>query len=62
LRESGAIEQDADVVLFLHREEYYDRKDASLTGKGELIIAKAPQWSAGDGAPALRRAHLPVFR
>jgi replicative DNA helicase len=47
LRESGAIEQDADVVLFLHREEYYDRKDASLTGKGELIIAKARNGPLG---------------
>jgi replicative DNA helicase len=47
LRESGAIEQDADVVLFLHREEYYDRQDASLTGKGELIIAKARNGPLG---------------
>lgn len=47
LRESGAIEQDADVVLFLHREEYYDRHDASLTGKGELIIAKARNGPLG---------------
>ena len=39
LRESGAIEQDADVVIFLHRENYYDPE----TEKGniaELIIAK----------------------
>jgi replicative DNA helicase len=47
LRESGAIEQDADVVLFLHREEYYDRSDASLAGKGELIIAKARNGPLG---------------
>ena len=34
LRESGSIEQDADLVLFLHREEYYNRDDPSLAGKG----------------------------
>jgi len=47
LRESGAIEQDADLVLFLHREEYYNRDDESLTGKGELIIAKARNGPLG---------------
>jgi replicative DNA helicase len=48
LRESGAIEQDADLVLFLHREEYYNREDASLAGKGELIIAKARNGPLGS--------------
>ena len=47
LRESGAIEQDADLVLFLHREEYYDREDESLIGKAELIIAKARNGPLG---------------
>lgn len=40
LRESGAIEQDADVVLLIHREEYYKREDATLRGKAKLILAK----------------------
>ncbi len=40
LRESGAIEQDADVVMLLHREEYYKPTDPSLKGKAELILAK----------------------
>lgn len=44
LRESGAIEQDADIVCFLHRPEYYkiyqDDKGRDLTGKAEFIIAK----------------------
>ncbi|MCS5489400.1 replicative DNA helicase [Algoriphagus limi] len=44
LRESGAIEQDADMVMFLYRPEYYgilhDENDASTQGVGEVIIAK----------------------
>jgi len=42
LRESGAIEQDADVVMLLHREDYYHRGDPDYvpTGVTELIIAK----------------------
>jgi len=40
LRESGSIEQDADVVGFLFREEYYKRDKADLKGKAEFIIAK----------------------
>jgi replicative DNA helicase len=44
LRESGAIEQDADLVIFLYRPEYYgmdtDENGMSLKGVGEVIIAK----------------------
>lgn len=40
LKDSGDIEEDADVVILLHRPEYYDRKDDSLKGKGEMIVAK----------------------
>ena len=40
LKESGSLEEDADVVLFLHRPEYYDRSNEDLKGKGQIIIAK----------------------
>ncbi|MBI4717832.1 MAG: replicative DNA helicase [Planctomycetes bacterium] len=40
LRESGAIEQDADVVLLIHREEYYHPDKEECRGLAELIIAK----------------------
>ena len=47
LRESGAIEQDADLVLFLHREDYYSNDDPEVAGKAELIIAKARNGPLG---------------
>lgn len=40
LRESGAIEQDADIVLFPHRPAYYDQNDPDLKGIANIIIAK----------------------
>jgi replicative DNA helicase len=40
LRESGSLEQDADVVAFIHREEYYAPKEEGTRGRAELIIAK----------------------
>ena len=39
LRESGSLEQDADIVMFLYREEYYNRESENKT-EAELIIAK----------------------
>lgn len=40
LKDSGSIEQDADLVMFIHRPEYYIKDDPDLKGKAELIIAK----------------------
>jgi len=54
LRESGAIEQDADMVLFIYRPEYYnqnqDESGASLVGHAELSIAKHRNGALGDVA------------
>jgi replicative DNA helicase len=47
LRESGAIEQDADIVMFLFREEIYDRDDPDLRGKAELIVGKQRNGAVG---------------
>lgn len=51
LRESGSIEQDADLVMFLYRPEYYygpvDKDGNSLEGKSELVIAKQRNGPTG---------------
>ncbi len=52
LRESGAIEQDADIVCFIHRPEYYkileDNAGRSLQGIAEIIVAKHRNGATGD--------------
>ena len=52
LRESGAIEQDADMVLFVHRPEYYhifnDDQGHDLRGKAQIIIAKHRKGATSD--------------
>jgi replicative DNA helicase len=52
LRESGAIEQDADLVMFIHREEFglsrEEAQERELMGKADLIIAKQRNGPVGD--------------
>jgi replicative DNA helicase len=64
LRESGAIEQDADMVIFIHRPEYYgiteDEGGNSLIGMAEIIIAKHRNGAVGDVHLAFK-SHLARF-
>jgi replicative DNA helicase len=59
LRESGAIEQDADMVIFIHRPEYYgiteDEEGNSLRNAAEIIIAKHRNGAVGDVRLSFRK-------
>ncbi|MGA0122554.1 MAG: replicative DNA helicase [Gaiellales bacterium] len=57
LRESGSIEQDADVVMFIYRDDYYNKETSEKPGTAELIVAKHRNGAVGS----VDLAFLPHF-
>ncbi|MEA2399467.1 MAG: replicative helicase [Thermoleophilaceae bacterium] len=48
LRESGQIEQDADLVMFIYRDEYYNKEESERPGEADILVAKHRNGPVGD--------------
>ena len=57
LRESGNLEQDADLVMFIYREDYYEPDTSERPGEADLIIAKHRNGGVGEVTLTFRREY-----
>src|SRR3954465_15078593 len=57
LRESGQIEQDADLVMFIYRDEYYNKDESEDQGLADLLIAKHRNGGLGDVTLTFRKEY-----
>jgi replicative DNA helicase len=61
LRESGQVEQDADLVMFIYRDEYYNKENSERPGEADIIIAKHRNGPVTDIALAFQ-SRFPRFK
>src|SRR5436305_12070617 len=57
LRESGSIEQDADVVMFVYRDEYYNSEETDSAGIAEIILSKHRNGPTGAEKLAFQKRY-----
>ncbi len=57
LRESGSIEQDADLVMFVYRDEYYNPEDTESAGIAEVLLAKHRNGATGTEKLAFQKRY-----
>jgi replicative DNA helicase len=60
LRDSGEVEQDADLVIFIYRDEYYNKETSTRPGEADLLIAKHRNGGLGD-VPLTFQPEYPRF-